>query len=148
MSRRPLCEKLRQQVLQRDDYTCAYCQTRPEYAAIRIYGRWQSTLHVDHMIPVSRGGQDDIRNLVTACATCNLKKHNRHWPFPIAYCAGCGELHERPWGGLAESHDIGHPVYVCERCERRLTHFPDHYPDDEIAVEIAQWDHLAELAGF
>ncbi len=30
--------------------------------------------HVDHLIPVSRGGTDDIKNLVPSCIACNLSK--------------------------------------------------------------------------
>jgi len=33
--------------------------------------------HVDHVIPRSRGGSDDIDNLVPACARCNLSKGAR-----------------------------------------------------------------------
>lgn len=29
---------------------------------------------VDHVIPVSKGGTDDQRNLVLMCVTCNEKK--------------------------------------------------------------------------
>lgn len=34
-------------------------------------------LHIDHIIPVSKGGQDEIENLLTACADCNLGKATR-----------------------------------------------------------------------
>ena len=30
--------------------------------------------HIDHFIPLSKGGLHDLHNLVVACATCNLKK--------------------------------------------------------------------------
>lgn len=33
--------------------------------------------HVDHLLPRSRGGADDIDNLVPACARCNLTKARR-----------------------------------------------------------------------
>ena len=33
--------------------------------------------HVDHVVPLSRGGSDDPGNLVIACPHCNLSKHNR-----------------------------------------------------------------------
>ena len=33
--------------------------------------------HVDHRIPLSRGGSDDASNLVITCPTCNIEKHTR-----------------------------------------------------------------------
>jgi 5-methylcytosine-specific restriction endonuclease McrA len=30
--------------------------------------------HVDHMIPLSRGGDHNINNLVPSCGPCNMKK--------------------------------------------------------------------------
>lgn len=34
-------------------------------------------IHVDHIIPISRGGIDGIENVCAACPTCNLSKHDR-----------------------------------------------------------------------
>ena len=56
---------LKQAVFERDKYTCQYC------------GCTCSDLEVDHIIPVSKGGTDDIRNLATACMMCNRAKGNR-----------------------------------------------------------------------
>lgn len=33
--------------------------------------------HVDHVVPLSRGGSNDISNLVIACASCNLSKSDK-----------------------------------------------------------------------
>jgi 5-methylcytosine-specific restriction endonuclease McrA len=53
-------------VLQRDKYQCQSCgQTKLE-----------TDLTIDHIIPLSLGGQNDISNLQTLCATCNQKKTN------------------------------------------------------------------------
>lgn len=57
--------EIRNKVYARDDYTCAYCGERG--------GR----LECDHVIPVSRGGSNELTNLVTACFSCNRSKHNR-----------------------------------------------------------------------
>ncbi|KAH7405326.1 hypothetical protein KP509_15G065700 [Ceratopteris richardii] len=37
----------------------------------------QDNLTVDHVIPYSRGGEWNWRNLVTACSVCNTKKGNK-----------------------------------------------------------------------
>ncbi len=34
-------------------------------------------LHIDHVVPVSRGGLTEPENLQTLCAPCNLRKGNR-----------------------------------------------------------------------
>ena len=57
--------RLRSATFARDNYTCTYCGERG--------GR----LECDHLIPVSRGGNSDPSNLVTACFTCNRGKRNK-----------------------------------------------------------------------
>ena len=51
---------LRDQILARDRYTCRACG-RP-------------ATHVDHVVPVARGGTDHPSNLRALCAGCNLEK--------------------------------------------------------------------------
>lgn len=34
-------------------------------------------VHVDHFIPLSRGGKHSVENLRASCAGCNLTKHNK-----------------------------------------------------------------------
>lgn len=59
---------LRATVFARDNYRCRYCgRSAPEFV-----------IEVDHVLPVSKGGADDIDNLVTACWECNAGKGNRH----------------------------------------------------------------------
>lgn len=33
--------------------------------------------HVDHRVPIARGGSNDPGNLVISCPTCNLRKHDK-----------------------------------------------------------------------
>ncbi|KAF8085744.1 hypothetical protein N665_0649s0019 [Sinapis alba] len=51
----------RKNILLRDDYTCQYCSSR-------------ENLTIDHVIPISRGGEWTWQNLVAACSRCNSKK--------------------------------------------------------------------------
>lgn len=63
--KRPSLEPQRRwAILQRDNFTCAYCGARPG----------NDKLEVDHIVPVSRRGSDHDANLVTACARCNQGK--------------------------------------------------------------------------
>ena len=57
--------KISKKVFARDNYTCQYC------------GKVGGKLEVDHIMPFSRGGSDDINNLVTACRKCNRQKHDK-----------------------------------------------------------------------
>ncbi len=61
----PLAPALTNALLfQRDRHLCCYCgsQKRPDL------------LTRDHIIPVSRGGADSWKNVVTACKPCNQRK--------------------------------------------------------------------------
>lgn len=67
---------IREAVLKRDNHTCVYC-SRPEGKYFHPETQSDASLHIDHVIPVVRGGSDDISNLATACAVCNLLKSDR-----------------------------------------------------------------------
>jgi 5-methylcytosine-specific restriction endonuclease McrA len=55
-----------QRALRRADGRCYYCGAKPD-----------ETLHMEHVIPLSRGGRHAIGNVVPACRTCNLQKHDK-----------------------------------------------------------------------
>lgn len=52
-------------VFHRDGFRCRYCGFSVEDGAL---------LHVDHVIPQSKGGATSLDNLVTACLDCNIGK--------------------------------------------------------------------------
>lgn len=57
----------------------------------------KATLHVDHIAPRSRGGTNDYRNLVTACADCNLHKSDKIIDeVPFAHCTRCNARTRKP----------------------------------------------------
>jgi len=67
--KRDVSLKLRDKIFRRDNFKCVYC------------GRGKSDgvkLHVDHIIPVSKGGSSNEDNLQTLCEECNFGKSNRH----------------------------------------------------------------------
>ena len=59
--------RLRWKVLQRDHFTCVGCGMTPALNP-------GVTLHVDHIVPWSKGGETTFSNLQTLCSRCNLGK--------------------------------------------------------------------------
>jgi 5-methylcytosine-specific restriction endonuclease McrA len=56
-------------------FCCRYCGNRI----------WLKGMHVDHVQPVKRGG-DNWGNLVASCANCNLTKGTKLWePRPLKW---------------------------------------------------------------
>jgi len=56
-------------MLERDNFTCQNCLKSDITNGV--------ILHVDHIIPVSKGGKTVPDNLQTLCQSCNLKKSNK-----------------------------------------------------------------------
>lgn len=61
--------RLRFLVMQRDKFKCCMCGASPAKDSSII-------LHVDHIIPWSRGGETVEGNLQTLCSKCNIGKSN------------------------------------------------------------------------
>ncbi len=59
--------KLRFAILEKYSHTCQYCGRKPP----------EVTLHIDHIIPVSKGGQTIMENLLVSCRDCNLGKSDK-----------------------------------------------------------------------
>ena len=57
-----LSAKIRKQIHSKYNNICVYCGHPSE--------------HIDHVIPVSRGGTNNTNNLVAACSSCNHRKFN------------------------------------------------------------------------
>jgi diadenosine tetraphosphate (Ap4A) HIT family hydrolase len=57
----------RYEVLKRAKYRCELCGAHETQAA----------LHIDHIIPRSKGGSDDLSNFQTLCMSCNTSKRDR-----------------------------------------------------------------------
>lgn len=67
--------RLRFEVLARDKFTCRFCGASPAKDP-------SVTLHIDHIVPWSKGGETSLDNLQTLCAKCNLGKSNLMVDFP------------------------------------------------------------------
>ena len=61
--------RLRHEVFRRDNYRCRECGATNK----------ETTLEIDHIVPVSKGGSNSLSNLQTLCKKCNRAKHTRTW---------------------------------------------------------------------
>jgi len=57
--------KIRAQVLERDAYLCVACKQA---------GRFVPATDVDHIMPKSKGGTDELENLQSLCKKCHRTK--------------------------------------------------------------------------
>lgn len=64
MKRKSISEKVRFEVFKRDSFKCQYCGRCAPDVLLRL----------DHIEPHSKGGSDNITNLITACFECNSGK--------------------------------------------------------------------------
>ncbi len=63
-TRRTIKKSLRNHIIKRDKSTCRYCG--------KVLHKRQ--IELDHIQPLSRGGDNTARNLVVSCSPCNQKK--------------------------------------------------------------------------
>jgi 5-methylcytosine-specific restriction endonuclease McrA len=68
-TKREVSERMRFRILVRDGFMCRACGASP----LKSPG---TDLHVDHVIPWSKGGETIENNLETKCSRCNLGKGN------------------------------------------------------------------------
>ena len=67
MTRKAIGKKVRFEVFKRDSFTCQYCgASAPDVV-----------LQVDHIDPVSKGGEHSVMNFITSCQGCNAGKSDR-----------------------------------------------------------------------
>lgn len=65
-TRKPIGKKKRFEVFKRDSFTCQYCgDSAPKVV-----------LEIDHIKPVSKGGNNGYLNLITSCFDCNRGKRD------------------------------------------------------------------------
>lgn len=63
----PVSKKVRFEAFKRDAFTCGYCGATPPGVVLEL----------DHIQPVSKGGGNEIDNLITSCFDCNRGKSDQ-----------------------------------------------------------------------
>jgi 5-methylcytosine-specific restriction endonuclease McrA len=64
MSKEIIPRRLRNIIIERDGQRCVYCGVDLEL----------NEIHIDHVIPESKGGPTNIQNLQVTCRKCNTEK--------------------------------------------------------------------------
>ena len=68
MERQKVTDSMRYDVMRRDGFRCVLCGRSAQDGA---------TLHVDHIIPLAKGGLSEMSNLRTLCDRCNMGKSDK-----------------------------------------------------------------------
>jgi hypothetical protein len=66
MSRAKISNAIKNQVIDRANGCCEFCCAQLRFSP--------NSFHIEHHIPVSRGGTDAVDNLTLSCPQCNLHK--------------------------------------------------------------------------
>lgn len=124
-----LSARTRFEVLKRDGFACQYCGGRAP----------DVVLHIDHIVARANGGEDDVGNLITSCATCNLGKGIEYVvsQIPCCFCEAdtAGLFFELPSDHPFHTGSSLQPFFVCKDCIARAVRL------DVIVrcVNIKQW---------
>ena len=118
--RRRIGKYERQEIWRRFNKECYHCGKTLRASTAKH-------MHIDHLIPISKGGSNDDDNLVASCPKCNLRKGDRdsvpNTPMPrkkkkhrvtkdaLKRCPSCGFAYG--WDGVNCKH--------CKKKKRRAT---------------------------
>lgn len=83
--------EMKKAVWYRDSFTCVYCglnmRSLWEQWCLKKIRRKKALISVDHLKPLSKGGDWSLENMVTACFKCNLIKGSKYYeitkPVPV-----------------------------------------------------------------
>jgi hypothetical protein len=69
MPRSKISETIQELIRQRANYLCEFCHANEQWQYVKFT--------VDHLMPLSLGGDDNTDNLALACFHCNRRKTNK-----------------------------------------------------------------------
>ena len=70
------------QLFDQQSSKCPYCK-------VKLYKTGKNIFHSDHIVPLSKGGSNDISNIQLLCPKCNMSKHDK---LPEEFAANFGKL--------------------------------------------------------
>lgn len=76
---RGISPQLRNEILERNGYTCQLCGAGPRDRD-PFNPKRKVRLHIDHIVPKSQGGADEKENLRVLCSACNQARGNIRTP--------------------------------------------------------------------
>ena len=111
-------QRLYNQIMMADDFTCVYC------------GKRTPDVGVDHYVPRAHGGPDTISNLMACCPSCNSRKSDR--------CAHEAKMYPRygRFKAYNRRHPDAKPAIV--RAEQAAAEIVPHADRVRIAQELAE----------
>lgn len=104
-----------------------------------FYCNGRDKLGLDHVVPLARGGPNELTNLVCCCLSCNISKRNGdrpgRWSWDHEVCAICGTTDRRHAArgyctlcyrrAFGPSREV-HAAYERARRERKRLREADH----------------------
>ena len=142
-SRRNLSPAIRMEALVHYGHRCLYCGATPK----------ESRLEVDHVIPVARGGTNDIGNLVVACRECNIGKGKRMLLDVTSADAGAYVAAVKPTEAPTATDGVPEAAWKASRqCENLvaawLSQFSRWWPDIDILPQCIEVESAGESFSF
>jgi hypothetical protein len=124
---RPEWKLKRQEILERDNYTCQKCQ------------RQSKNLHVHHLSYNGLPWEVDNSELITYCSGCHKYQHTQHFPF-CAICKSkkadhiCADVHTGEWR------------FECLECESSYGYW---FEVEDLLNDYQTWvEHLSNKTWF
>jgi HNH endonuclease len=87
MSRRYITVSEQQEVINRAQKRCEYCQCPMDYST--------QSFEFEHIIPISKGGKTTLENLALACGGCNGFKSNKQEAIDLSSSENTALYHPR-----------------------------------------------------
>ena len=117
---RYVSDKVRASILERDNYKCTACGS-------------ESDLEIDHIVPISQGGDGGEDNLQTLCRSCNRRKRTRTKRYAEQSATQKNKRRSLETERETETEE-----------ERTLTGSP---PNKDARQALSDWNTMADRAG-